>query len=343
MYWVLSVLAAVVFGVGGRYPLATSLALSVLGGVLFTFEAWGLSGLIPYLAMIGLLDLAARGRDARSIVLGTVVWAAAVVVGAVTDPYTVQSGPQLAVQTLAFVGLPVAAGLYLRSRIELADRDRRRVAAELAGAQQAERAALARELHDLVAHHMAAIIMRVGVARMTTTDPESRAVLDDVHATASEALGSIRALLASIRADAGPAPIEIADVRGEIGQAVDRTRAAGFTVTDSVDLADGTLDPIGALTLVRVVQEATTNVMKHAAPGTAVDLRVTQTPTEILARVDSGPPGESGRTERHTGHGIDGMAERARLAGGALEAGPHGSGWSVRLALPIRRNLRGPT
>ncbi|WP_267617290.1 hypothetical protein [Gordonia bronchialis] len=66
-------------------------------------------------------------------------------------------------------------------------------------------------------------------------------------------------------------------------------------------------------------------------------------PTSSLVVSSSSPPGESGRTERHTGHGIDGMAERARLAGGALEAGPHGSGWSVRLALPIRRNLRGPT
>lgn len=350
LYWVLSLLAAVIFAVGEKHPLATSLALSVIGGVLLTIEAWGMSGLVPYIAVIALLDLAARGRDGRSIALGTAVWAAAVIVAAVVDPYTQQSAGQLAVQVLAYVGLPLAAGLYLRGRIELAEQDRRRVAAELEGAQQTERAALARELHDLVAHHMAAIIMRVGVARTRTVDADAKAVLDDVHATASQALGNIRSLLAAIRSDQVGVPIEITDVRGEIAGAVERTRAAGFPVTDTVDLPDGALDAIGSLTLVRVTQEALTNVMKHAAPGSAVELRIARTPTEVIAQVSSGPPGGAGAAGgtgapgpgqsagQGAGHGLGGMAERARLAGGVLDAGPRGRGWSVRLAIPAQGN-----
>ncbi|ADG80087.1 histidine kinase OS=Tsukamurella paurometabola (strain ATCC 8368 / DSM / CCUG 35730 / CIP 100753/ JCM 10117 / KCTC 9821 / NBRC 16120 / NCIMB 702349 / NCTC 13040) OX=521096 GN=Tpau_3508 PE=4 SV=1 [Tsukamurella paurometabola] len=334
LYWVLSLLAAAIFAVGERYPLATSLAVSVIGGVLLTQEAWGMSGLVPYLAVIALLDLAARGRDGRAIALGAVVWAGAVTVDALTDPYG-RSGPaQLAVQLLAYVGLPLAAGLYLRSRIQLAEQDRRRIAAELTGAQQTERAALARELHDLVAHHMAAIIMRVGVARTRTADAQSKAVLDDVHETASQALGNIRSLLTAIRTDQVGSPTEIDDVRGELRDAVQRTRAAGFAVTDSVDLSGEALDAIGSLTLVRVTQEALTNVMKHAAPGTAVSLTVAQTPTEVIARIHSDLPEPHGN--RGAGHGLDGMAERARLAGGILDAGPVDGGWSVRLVVPTR-------
>ncbi|MDP0398155.1 sensor histidine kinase [Tsukamurella strandjordii] len=337
LYWVLSLLAAAIFAVGERRPLATSLALSVIGGVLLAQEAWGMSGLVPYLAVIALLDLAARGRDGRSIALGTAVWAAAVVLHAVTDPYGRSGAAQLAVQVLAYVGLPLAAGLYLRSRIQLAHQDRLRIAAELTGAQQTERAALARELHDLVAHHMAAIIMRVGVARTRTPDGESKAVLDDVHATASEALGNIRSLLTAIRADQVGSPTEIADVRGELLSAVERTRAAGFAVTDSIELDDDALDAIGSLTLVRVTQEALTNVMKHAAPGSAVELRIAQTPTEVIAQVHSDL---SGTPQRGSGHGLDGMSERARLAGGVLDAGPQDGGWSVRLVVPTQEARR---
>lgn len=335
-YWLLSMLAAVVFALGGRAPLPTSLALSVIGGALLSMPAWGMSGLVPYLAAIGLLDLAARGRRARAIAAGTAAWTAAVIVGAVFD-YSQSQGPgRFAVVVLAYVGVPLVAGLYLRGRIELADRDRRRIAAELAGAQQAERAALARELHDLVAHHMAAIIMRVGVARTRIRDPQSSAVLDDVHATASQALGNIRALLAAVRGDAS-GPAEISDVRGEVLRSVERTRAAGFDVSSAIEIDGGALDPIGALTLVRVVQEALTNVMKHARPGSVAGVRIAAGPAAVIAEITSELPSDAARphgTGRAGGHGLDGMAERARLAGGRLDAGPGNRCWRVRLEIP---------
>jgi signal transduction histidine kinase len=181
---------------------------------------------------------------------------------------------------------------------------------------------------------MASIVLRVKVARRVATDadPQMRAVLDDVHDTAAGALADIRRLLTALR-DTEPDMVVLVEpeaVRDEMLAAVDRVRAAGFTVHDRIDADAEGLDAIGRLTLLRLIQESLTNVMKHADSSDPVELTVTQSDSGVDARVHSG-----GRVHGGTAsYGIIGMRERVRLAGGTLVAGADETGWQVSAHLP---------
>ncbi|MGW6695689.1 sensor histidine kinase [Rhodococcus sp. NPDC054953] len=343
-YWVVAVAAAAVFLLGGRWPLPVSLALSALAVPMFAAHAWGLAGLVPYLGAVAVAEVAMRTHAAAPIVAATVCWAAAVLAGIATSSYEEFWRPATAVETVAVVGLPLLLGLYLRAQRDLAATYRSRAAAaearradEAARVRAAERGALARELHDLVAHHMASIVLRIGVARhvVADEDPRTRAVLDDVHATASDALADIRGLLVALRDPVlGEVALVEADaVPAELTAAADRVGAAGFAVSVELDSDLGRLDAIGRLTLLRVVQESLTNVMRHADPGGPVSVVVARSgagvTAEVASRVRAGTATPSG------GHGLVGMAERVTLAGGSLDVGPVDGTWRVRAWLPV--------
>ncbi|MDG3013088.1 sensor histidine kinase [Speluncibacter jeojiensis] len=347
-YWLAALAAAVVFLFGGRWPLPVSVSLSALAVPMFAAHSWGLSGLVPYLGAVGLAEVAMRTHRPASIAVATGCWAAAVLLGIGSETYTTFWRAATAVQALAYVGLPLLVGLYLRAqrdlavtyRAQAAEAESRRAEATVR-ARAAEREALARELHDLVAHHMASIVLRISVARhvVDEADPRVRAVLDDVYGTASGALADIRRLLVALR---DPALGEVALVEPdavpvEIAAAVERARAAGFAVAAEVDPDPGPLDTIGRLTLLRVVQESLTNVMKHADPAGEVDVVVTRRGAGVAVRVASSwraddPPNPDG-------HGVVGMQERVALVGGtlevgALDVGATGSTWRVEAWIP---------
>jgi len=332
-YWVLAVAECVLYPLAGRWPLAVSVAISALALPMFVIEAWGPSELLRYLGAVALVEVIVR-CNRTSGALATGCWAAVVVIGmwnSETQHFVV---PPRLVDAGTLVVLPVLLGLYLRAQRGLT-RSLRSQAAEVETRTRAdERTALARELHDLVAHHMASIVLRVKVARRvaTDTDPQLRAVLDDVHDTAAGALADIRRLLTALR-DTEPDMVVLVEpdaVRDEMLAAVDRVRAAGFTVHTRIDADAEALDAIGRLTLLRLIQESLTNVMKHADSAVPVELSVTQTDSGIEARVHSG-----GRVHASTAsYGIIGMRERVRLAGGTLTAGADGSGWQVSAHLP---------
>lgn len=341
-YWVAALAAAGVFLLGGRWPLPVSLVLSALAVPMFAAHAWGLSGLVPYLGAVGLAEVAMRAARAVPVAVATACWTAAVLVGIGTESYARFFRPATAVEALAVVGLPLLLGLYLRAQRALAatyldraaEAESRR-AAEAARARADERDALARELHDLVAHHMASIVLRIGVAQhvVADADPRVRAVLGDVHATASGALADIRRLLVALR---DPALGEVALVDGdavpaEIEAAVERTRAAGFTVTAELDPDLGDLDAIGRLTLLRVVQESLTNAMKHADPAAAVRVSVTRDGQGVAVHTTNRCLPAAATPD---GHGLIGMAERVALAGGTLDTGAVDGRWHVHAWLP---------
>ncbi|MDZ7910594.1 MAG: histidine kinase [Rhodococcus sp. (in: high G+C Gram-positive bacteria)] len=342
-YWSAALAAATVSLLGGRWPLPVSLVLSTLAVPMFLTDAWGLSELVPYLGAAGVAEVAMRSTRSAPVVVASVCWTVAVVWGIAAGESSTFWRPATAVETLAFVGLPLLFGLYLRAqrrlaatyRARAADADMRRLE-DSARARLAERAALARELHDLVAHHMASIVLRIGVAQhvVAEADPRVRSVLDDVHDTASGALDDIRRLLVALR---DPSPGEVVSVEAnavstEIAEAIERTRATGITVHAEVDTDLGGLDTIARLTLLRVVQESLTNVMKHADAAQPVTVSVVRAGDGVIASIISSLDDSAGAVDA-AGHGLIGMAERVALAGGKLEVGVEDGDWSVRATL----------
>ena len=203
-----------------------------------------------------------------------------------------------------------------------------------------ERIVIARELHDIVAHAMSVITVRAGVARVVMgTHPEEVAeALGIIETTARRALQEMRLLVGVLRnaegsvGELGPAP-----GLASLGDLIDQAGDAGVEVTVEI-IGERRALPGGAdLSVYRIIQEALTNVVRHAGP-TRARLRIEYRADEIVIEViDEGgrrwdPPQANPASG---GHGLIGMRERVALYGGALSAGPQGRGFVVRACLPI--------
>jgi signal transduction histidine kinase len=199
-----------------------------------------------------------------------------------------------------------------------------------------ERARIARELHDVVAHHVSMVAVQAETARLTTPDmpPEGRERLAAIGDTARDALVEMRRLLGVLRADV-PGEAERAPQPGLDGleALVDDARAAGATVRLTVRGDVVVLSPGVDLTAYRIVQEALTNARRHA-PGAAVDVEVAYRDGAVRVRItDDGPgPADGG----DGGHGLLGMHERVAMVGGRLRVGPADGtrGFAVEAELP---------
>jgi signal transduction histidine kinase len=212
--------------------------------------------------------------------------------------------------------------------------------ARQAGAE--ERLRIARELHDVVAHAMSIIAVRSGVARLVidVRPDEAREALGIIEGTSRQALAELRLLVGVLRghetrdadADREPAP-GLAGLPGLIG----RINEAGVSVGLRVEGEPRRLSPGVDLSAYRIVQEALTNVVRHAAPA-AADLTVRYQPDEVVIEVtDDGcarGPQPPGRAQDGAGHGIAGMRERAAVYGGRLVAEPTPSGFRVLARIP---------
>jgi signal transduction histidine kinase len=199
-----------------------------------------------------------------------------------------------------------------------------------------ERARIARELHDIVAHHLSVIAVESEVARRTSPELSAAAGgrLEAIAATAREALTETRRLLGVLREDTGgeadraPQP-----GLGDLNELVDRARATGTHIR-LIRQGEVVRLPLSVdLAAYRIVQEALTNARRHA-PGADVDVEVSYRDQALHLRVrDNGPGPLDG--EPVAGHGIMGMRERATLAGGTFSSGPaDGGGFEVDVTLP---------
>ena len=202
-----------------------------------------------------------------------------------------------------------------------------------------ERARIARELHDVVAHHISMISVQAETARVATPGmpAEGAERLLAIGDTARTALAEMRRLLGVLREDAGAGPTR-APQPGlqQLLTLIDETRdAAGTSTRLIVRGRVAALDPGVELTAYRVVQEALTNVRRHA-PGAAVDVEVDYGADAVRVCVrDNGPGPGAGRAEG--GHGLLGMRERVATVGGELRIGPAAaSGFLVEATLPVR-------
>ncbi|MFI8099961.1 sensor histidine kinase [Streptomyces sp. NPDC086023] len=239
--------------------------------------------------------------------------------------------------TLLFSVLTVVVAAYsLLLRLQAVQRVR-----ELRAVRTAERLELARELHDLVAHHVTGIVVEARAARFTGADAEQAArTLDRIQSAGEEALGAMRRLVRILREDDGPGP-GTAPAAGlaQIRELAERFSATGPPVALHIEQGlDSRVPGDVAATAHRIVLEALTNITKHAAGATAVRIGVRTVPTGLEVRVadDGGHPARLADQARGGGFGLAGMTERAEAMGGSLTAGPTPEGgWLVTALLPL--------
>ncbi|WP_211588722.1 sensor histidine kinase [Allorhizocola rhizosphaerae] len=228
-----------------------------------------------------------------------------------------------------------------RRLADLTDRLRREQEGRARHAVAQEQRRIARELHDVVAHHMSVISVQAGLGRYVfDSDPAmAKAALGTVATTAHEALSEMRRLLHILRVPAedpesDEAPYESAPGVDRIPELLGRMRLAGAEVELKVSGERMALQPGMDLSVYRVVQECMTNVLKYADPPIAT-VELDWRPDSLTVRVLDGGRSLAG-PEDSSGHGLIGMRERARLYGGTLEAGPRPEGgFAVVLTLPL--------
>lgn len=201
-------------------------------------------------------------------------------------------------------------------------------------AVQNERALIARELHDMVAHSVSVMVIQASAARrvMDEQPSEANAALESIETTGREALAEMRRLLGLLRSDSAPAPLAPQVGLANLGPLIANARTAGVIVELSIE---GTPRPLAAgvdLACFRIVQEAVTNAIKHAAPARA-KIHLEYEPGAIVVDIRD----DGGRRPPPTGHGhgLAGMEERVRLFNGRFEAGPApGGGFAVHARIP---------
>ncbi|MDH6219656.1 sensor histidine kinase [Streptomyces pseudovenezuelae] len=224
---------------------------------------------------------------------------------------------------------------------------RERIRAELRRAVVEERARIAREVHDVVAHTLSVMVIQAGAADdVFTEQPEqARQSLRAIETGARSALGELRLLLRAFRPDAEH------DGTGEqrepvpslarLDELADSVRATGMTVHVQCEGATDGLPAAVDLAAYRIVQEAFTNTLRHAAGADEVSVRVTAEGECVeVTVVDNGRAPQGSSAAAGAGRGLVGMNERARLVGGSLRAGPlPGGGFEVAARLPVEGAL----
>ncbi len=209
-----------------------------------------------------------------------------------------------------------------------------------------EQSRIAQELHDVVAHHMSVIAVQAGSGRyLLDADPTAaRSALRVIEATAADSLGAMRRMLTVLRhyppdADGQRDLLDANAGLSGLPDLFQRVRAAGATVREVVTGAPASLAKGPQLCVYRIIQEALTNVIKHARPPVATVGLHWCADTLTVRVTDEGAPTEPGavRPAGDAGFGLVGMHERARIYGGTLTAGPIGTGFEVTLVLPLAR------
>jgi len=231
--------------------------------------------------------------------------------------------------SLVLGSLAVGTGLYFRARDSESGR---LIAAAVTDAQKEERIALARELHDVVAHHVTGMLVQAQAA-LEVSDDDPRAahrLLPGIVRSGTEALGAMRRLVGTLRQ--GESDVATTDLAADVITTVERTRELGFETRLRMDLPDDVPPELGRSVL-RLVQESLTNVHKHALSPTMIDVEISRAPGNALRVLVA----DDGRLHElnQGGYGLVGMRERVDLLGGLFSAGPRENGWQVLAELPL--------
>ena len=296
------------------------------------YAAFGGSSVAYPLANFFALYALAVWTTTRRFVIGVAVLAVAVLGGSALDGHLVGSADYLAVVIVVMLFARRIVGDRER-RAELAERERDVASRE---AVLDERARIARELHDAIAHNVSMMVLQAGAERRVLNDPSggTRETLEAIERTGRSALVEMRRLVGMLRSDKSD-PLAPQPGIQDLPILIDQLREAGLPVDLAVDGSPSGL-PVGIeLSAYRIVQEALTNVLKHAGDAHAT-VRVRYTADSLeLEIVDDG---RGQRTDAvRGGHGLVGMRERVALYGGRFTAGhrPNG-GFAVHVLLPVR-------
>ena len=204
------------------------------------------------------------------------------------------------------------------------------VEAEREVAIEQERNRIARDMHDVVAHSLAVVIAQADGARYAMKSEPAAAdeALGTISTTAREALGDVRILLGQLRHNEGEAP---QPVLADLERLFEQLRSSGLAVRRSDHGTPGTLGTGQQLAVYRIVQESLTNALRHGADPKEALVRFDWTEKALELEVSNTFAADT----QSGGHGIDGMRERAVLAGGTLTAEPHGDVFTVRAEIPV--------
>jgi signal transduction histidine kinase len=292
--------------------------------------------------VIVLYRLALEGEPETRAQRIAVCLSAAFLVLALTGPVPI--GSEAGVLTVLLASLAPAAafaGIAQRARGTALIHDAARQAATgelLEHAARGERARIARELHDIVAHHISMIAVQAETARMTTPGmpPASAKRLSAIGDTARTALTEMRRLLGVLREDADADEPVLRPQPGlaELNELLDEARtASGSAARLILSGLPVRLDPGVELAAYRIVQEALTNARRHAT-GAAIDVELHYDDQALHLRIRDNGPGPPAQAAT-AGHGLSGMRERGAAVGGELKTGPApGGGFMVQATLP---------
>ncbi|WP_344887599.1 sensor histidine kinase [Actinomadura meridiana] len=230
---------------------------------------------------------------------------------------------------------------YLRSVEERAERLERERDNEVKVAMAAERARIARELHDVVAHNVSVIVVQAdGASYAIDTDVgRARQALEAISTTGRLALAEMRRLLGVLRETDDVSAFAPQPGVAQLDDLVEQVRSSGLAVTFEVDGTPAAMSEGRQLTVYRIVQEALTNTLKHGGPRVAVSVRLRYSEEALEIRVDDDGRGAAAIDDGR-GHGLAGMRERVAVYGGSIRAGPcSGGGFQVVAQIPVREEV----
>ena len=312
--------------------------------------------------ILALYTVGAWGPDRRAALVVRVVIAVefalwigiAVSSGALSDPAAWSPFPAVLTLEILINSVVIGATLVfgevgwvaarrlaaLEARTAELVRERRRTAEQAAAI---ERMRIARELHDVVAHHVSVMGLQAAAARrlLATSPDRAASALGEVETNARRAIEEMRGILVALRSDGPDEPAEGAGVAAStvglqrLGALVAEARQAGTPTGLDVQGDTASVPAVTGLALYRVAQEALTNVRKHGGRGASAQVRLRVTPEAAdLTVTSTGGAGSTGAAG--SGLGQVGMRERMAAVGGALRTGPEGSGYVVHATVPLR-------
>ncbi|WP_344448953.1 sensor histidine kinase [Actinocorallia aurantiaca] len=319
---------------------------------LVSFAQW-LAGVDPHVANVSVL-VALYTVASRSTLRWALAAAAVSVFGFALPAFDGGQSFKSALNAMATVTVFVVAilifGIYLRTRrAYLQSLEERALQAEqerdtqVRMAMAAERARIARELHDVIAHNVSVMVVQAdGAAYAIDTDVErARNALETISTTGRLALGEMRRLLGVLRESDDTGSYTPQPGVGQLGELVEQVREAGLPLEFTVEGEQKELPQGLQLSVFRIVQEALTNTLKHAGPGASASVRLRYEDGGVEIHVRDDGHGTAEAENDGKGHGLAGMRERAALYGGTVRARPvPGGGFEVAVRLPAGEAVR---